>query len=129
MATEIRVPMLGESVVEATVSGWLKREGETVAVGEPLVELETEKVNTEVAAEEAGVLERIVHQEGDTVQPGDVLGVIGSAAATAQATDAPEDSAAARAAEASPARPAGEQGRTEPVGNREGATDSAASAT
>ncbi len=77
MAAEISVPMLGESVLEATVGHWLKQEGQPVAVGEVLVELETEKVNAEVAADRAGVLERIVHREGETVHPGDVLAIIG----------------------------------------------------
>ena len=76
MATEIRVPTFGESVVEATVGRWLKREGEAVAVGEPLVELETEKVSSEVAADESGIIERVLCQEGDTVRPGDVLALI-----------------------------------------------------
>src|SRR5919197_5090820 len=76
MPVEVRVPQLGESVVEATVGSWLKREGDQVAAGEPLVQLETEKVNVEVAAERAGVLERIAHKEGDTVAPGDVLAVL-----------------------------------------------------
>ena len=94
MAGEIRVPTLGESVVEATVGNWCKREGEPVAVGEMLVELETEKVNTEVAADEAGVLEKIVHPEGDTVKPGDVLGTIVGAdgARAAQRAEAREES-------------------------------------
>jgi 2-oxoglutarate dehydrogenase E2 component (dihydrolipoamide succinyltransferase) len=79
MPVEVRVPQLGESVVEATVGSWLKREGDQVAAGEPLVQLETEKVNVEVAAERAGVLERIAHQEGDTVAPGDVLATLAEA--------------------------------------------------
>ena len=76
MPTEIVVPALGESVFEATVGRWLKGEGEAVAAGEPVVELETEKVSAQVAAEEAGVLSRILHKEGDTVHPGDVLAVV-----------------------------------------------------
>ena len=54
MPSELRVPTLGESVVDATVGAWLKQEGDTVAQGEPLVELETDKVNVEVPAEQAG---------------------------------------------------------------------------
>src|ERR687886_113696 len=83
MPVEVRVPQLGESVVEATVGSWLKREGEQVAAGEPLVQLETEKVNVEVAAERAGVLESIAHKEGDTVAPGDVLATLADGAASA----------------------------------------------
>src|SRR5690349_10955116 len=84
MPVEVRVPQLGESVVEATVGSWLKREGDQVAAGEPLVQLETEKVNVEVAAERAGVLERIAHREGDTVAPGDVLATLGDAVAATE---------------------------------------------
>ena len=77
MGTEIRVPPLGESVVEATVARWIKREGESVSEGEPVVELETEKVSLEVAAERSGVLTRIAKPEGSTVRVGEVLGEIG----------------------------------------------------
>ena len=91
MPVEVRVPALGESILEATVSEWLKAEGDPVAVGDPLVELETEKVAVEVAAEEPGVLERIVHREGDTVHVGDVLALLadGSRARAAAAGAAP----------------------------------------
>jgi 2-oxoglutarate dehydrogenase E2 component (dihydrolipoamide succinyltransferase) len=76
MAIEIRVPALGESIVDAVVARWLKHEGETVAQGEALVELETDKVNLEVSAERAGVLQMIGKQTGDIVAVGDVLGII-----------------------------------------------------
>jgi 2-oxoglutarate dehydrogenase E2 component (dihydrolipoamide succinyltransferase) len=76
MPTEVRVPTLGESVVEATVGAWLAQEGQTVEAGQTLVQLETEKVNVDVAADAAGVLGGIQHREGDTVQPGDVLAVL-----------------------------------------------------
>ncbi|MHB1417031.1 MAG: biotin/lipoyl-containing protein, partial [Chloroflexota bacterium] len=66
MAVEIRVPQLGESVVEATVGKWLKKQGDRVAQGEPVVELETEKVSVEVAAEASGVLASIDQEEGAT---------------------------------------------------------------
>ena len=62
---DILVPDLGESVVEATVTNWLKHEGDRVAVGEALVELETDKVNLEVSAEKAGVLAKIIRQAGE----------------------------------------------------------------
>ncbi len=81
MPSELRVPTLGESVVDATVGAWLKQEGDTVVQGEPLVELETDKVNVEVPAEQAGILTRIAKQVGDTVAIGDVLAVIDDAAA------------------------------------------------
>jgi 2-oxoglutarate dehydrogenase E2 component (dihydrolipoamide succinyltransferase) len=89
MPVEVKVPALGESILEATVGEWLKAEGETVAVGDPLVELETEKVAVEVAAEEPGVLERIVHQEGDTVHVGDVLALLTDGARARAETAAP----------------------------------------
>jgi 2-oxoglutarate dehydrogenase E2 component (dihydrolipoamide succinyltransferase) len=78
---EIVVPELGESIVEATVARWLKKEGERVSVGEALVELETDKVDLEVGAKEDGVLAEIQHQEGEDVQVGDVLGRIEAAPA------------------------------------------------
>jgi 2-oxoglutarate dehydrogenase E2 component (dihydrolipoamide succinyltransferase) len=78
---DIVVPQLGESVIEARVARWLKREGEPVATGEPLVELETDKIDLEVNADSAGVLSRIVHKDGDDVKVGEVLGVIEQQAA------------------------------------------------
>ncbi len=77
MSVEIRVPALGESIVDATIASWLKKEGEAVRVGEALVELETDKVNIEVNAEQDGVLQKVVKQAGDTVAVGEVLGLIG----------------------------------------------------
>jgi len=76
MATEIRVPALGESVVEATVGQWYKQAGDAVAVDEPLVELETDKVTIEVPAPTSGVLSEIVVNAGDTVAVGALLGAI-----------------------------------------------------
>ena len=88
----IKVPPLGESIVEATVSRWLKREGEAVTAGETLVELETDKVTVEVPATTSGVLVRRAHQEGDVVALGAVLGEL-------------DESAAAKAAPAQPPAP------------------------
>jgi 2-oxoglutarate dehydrogenase E2 component (dihydrolipoamide succinyltransferase) len=85
MATEIKVPTLGESVTEATVAKWLKAEGEAVAQDEPLCELETEKVTMEVNATAAGTLTEIRVAEGEEVEVGAVLGVIGDGPATAPA--------------------------------------------
>src|SRR5213075_612401 len=76
MTTQIVVPELGESVLEATVSRWLKKEGEPVNVGEVLVELETDKVNLEVGAKSSGVLAKIEVPEGGDVKVGEVLGMI-----------------------------------------------------
>jgi 2-oxoglutarate dehydrogenase E2 component (dihydrolipoamide succinyltransferase) len=80
MSYEVRVPALGETVGDAVVGAWLRKPGDRVAAGEPLVELETEEVNVEVTAERAGVLERIVRVAGTTVQPGDLLAVLAEAA-------------------------------------------------
>jgi 2-oxoglutarate dehydrogenase E2 component (dihydrolipoamide succinyltransferase) len=77
MAVEIHVPALGESIVDAVIATWLKKEGDQVKQGESLVELETDKVNVEVSAEQNGVLQKILKQEGDVVAVGDVLGMIG----------------------------------------------------
>ncbi len=79
MAAEIHVPELGESVADATVGRWLKQEGEAVKSGDPLVELETDKINFEVEAEQDGVLESISKDEGETVNVGEVIGTIGEA--------------------------------------------------
>jgi 2-oxoglutarate dehydrogenase E2 component (dihydrolipoamide succinyltransferase) len=76
MATHITVPQLGESVLEARVAKWLKNEGDWVDVGEPVVELETDKIDLEVGAERGGVLTSIKRQSGEDVRLGDVLGVI-----------------------------------------------------
>ncbi len=89
MPVEIRVPQLGESVVEATILRWLKHEGEVVTAGEPVAELETDKVNVEVPAEKPGVIERIVHQEGETVRVNDVIAVVGDQAGVPAVTAAP----------------------------------------
>jgi 2-oxoglutarate dehydrogenase E2 component (dihydrolipoamide succinyltransferase) len=76
MSTNIVVPELGESVVEARVAKWLKKDGDSVTAGEPLVELETEKIDLEVSADRAGVLTNIKHQEGADVKVGEVLAVL-----------------------------------------------------
>ena len=76
MSDKIIVPTLGESVTEATVSRWLKNQGEKVSADEPIVELETDKVNVEVPAPSNGVLESISVKEGETVNVGALLGMI-----------------------------------------------------
>jgi 2-oxoglutarate dehydrogenase E2 component (dihydrolipoamide succinyltransferase) len=96
MAVEIRVPPLGESLVDAVVGTWLKQEGESVNRGDSLVELETDKVNLDVTAEEDGVLARIERREGEVVTVGEVLGLVsGSNGASAPA---PETAAVTTAA-------------------------------
>jgi len=96
MATDIRVPTLGESVTEATIGQWFKKVGDAVAADEPVVELETDKVTIEVPAPAAGVLETITANPGDTVNVGALIGAI-AAAGTAVAAAAP--AAAAKPAE------------------------------
>src|SRR5215469_1497545 len=76
MAIEIKVPSLGESITEATVSKWLKRSGETVAADEPVAELETDKVTLEVPAPATGTVAEILAEEGANVPVGAVLGII-----------------------------------------------------
>ncbi|MDG1825386.1 MAG: 2-oxoglutarate dehydrogenase complex dihydrolipoyllysine-residue succinyltransferase [Henriciella sp.] len=93
--TDITVPILGESVTEATVGKWMKAAGDAVAKDDVLVELETDKVAVEVSAEESGTLSEIVAQEGDTVEIGALLGKLGGA-----------NGSAAKAAPAAPAEPA-----------------------
>ncbi|HEY0850163.1 MAG TPA: 2-oxoglutarate dehydrogenase complex dihydrolipoyllysine-residue succinyltransferase [Bradyrhizobium sp.] len=100
--TEIRVPTLGESVTEATIGRWFKKAGDAVAVDEPLVELETDKVTIEVPAPSAGVLGEIIAKDGETVAVGALLGQINDGAAAAKPAAAP---AAAKPA-ASPPPPA-----------------------
>jgi 2-oxoglutarate dehydrogenase E2 component (dihydrolipoamide succinyltransferase) len=93
--TEIRVPTLGESVTEATIGRWFKKAGDAVAVDEPLVELETDKVTIEVPAPSAGVLGEIAAKDGDTVAVGALLGQITDGAAGARPAAAPAKPAAA----------------------------------
>ncbi|MFM1957505.1 MAG: hypothetical protein RLZ41_904 [Actinomycetota bacterium] len=90
MSEQVVLPALGESVTEGTVTRWLKKVGDTVAVDEPLVEVSTDKVDTEIPSPVAGVIEQILVQEDETVQVGAVLVVIGSGSgAAAPATEAP----------------------------------------
>ena len=96
MATDIRVPALGESVTEATIGQWFKKVGDVVAADEPVVELETDKVTIEVPAPQAGVLQAISANPGDTVNVGALIGAIGDGAA-APAPEAPKPAAAAPA--------------------------------
>src|SRR5262252_9071579 len=74
--TSIKVPPLGESIVEATVSRWLKKEGDAVAPGDTLVELETDKITVEVPAMSSGVLTKRAHAEGDVVKVDELLAEI-----------------------------------------------------
>jgi 2-oxoglutarate dehydrogenase E2 component (dihydrolipoamide succinyltransferase) len=110
MATEIKVPALGESVTEATVAKWLKKVGDSVAVDDPLVELETDKVTLEVNATVAGTITEIAAAEGANVGVGGVLGMIGEAGAKSAASPAakptPEKAAAPAVKNEAPAKAA-----------------------
>ncbi len=109
MSIEIRVPSLGESIVDATIVQWLKKPGEAVDRNEPVVELETDKVNVEIPAEQAGVLESITRNEGDNVEVGELLGMIlegATAEAPSQEESTPaEEPAAEPVQKAAPAEP------------------------
>ncbi|RUW36265.1 2-oxoglutarate dehydrogenase complex dihydrolipoyllysine-residue succinyltransferase [Mesorhizobium sp. M1E.F.Ca.ET.041.01.1.1] len=123
MATEIRVPTLGESVTEATVGKWFKKVGDAIAADEPLVELETDKVTVEVPAAGAGTLAEIAVKEGETVNVGALLGSISAGgAAVAPATkpqagaqaSSPDAASTVKQAVAETAKMAGDAGPIEP---------------
>lgn len=88
MSENVTLPALGESVTEGTVTRWLKKVGDTVAVDEPLVEVSTDKVDTEIPSPFAGVVEQILVQEDDTIEVGGILAVIGTGASAAAAPEA-----------------------------------------
>src|SRR5688572_10787465 len=125
MAFELKMPKLGESVTEGTIGKWLKQPGEQVKKYDLLVEVQTDKVNTEIPSEVDGTLSEIKVQEGQTVSVGTVLAVLETGAApaeakaaeakpaeakTAEAQPAEAKSAEAKPAEAKPAQPAAAQG-------------------
>jgi len=111
MAIEIKVPDMGESVIDATIIRWIKQEGEHVAGGDALVELETDKVSLEVSAPQAGVVTHIAHAAGETVKVGDILATLGSEAEGAQV---PEPTRPADSASAVVAKPASPQAVVQP---------------
>ncbi|MCG7393684.1 2-oxoglutarate dehydrogenase complex dihydrolipoyllysine-residue succinyltransferase [Microvirga sp. ACRRW] len=103
MATEIRVPTLGESVSEATIGRWFKKPGDAVKADEPVLELETDKVTLEVNAPASGTLGEIIAKDGETVAPGAVLGSIVEGGAAAAPAAAPKAEAPKAAPAAAPA--------------------------
>jgi 2-oxoglutarate dehydrogenase E2 component (dihydrolipoamide succinyltransferase) len=119
MTVEIKVPVLGESVTEATVAKWLKQVGDAVEVDEPLVELETDKVSLEVPAPSAGVLSEILVQDGTDVAVGAVLGNVDESGAAAKAPATPARSGPKKADEPAPAeaKPTEAPARTNGAGN------------
>ena len=102
---EIKVPELAESITEGTIAKWLKQPGESVDKGEFIVELETDKVNVEVISEEAGVISELLAAEGDTVEVGQVIAIVGEGSGAPAAQPA----APAPKAEEAPATPAPQQ--------------------
>ena len=121
MSTNIVVPELGESVVEARVAKWLKKAGDRVSAGEPLVELETEKIDLEVSADRAGVLATIKHQEGADVKVGEVLAVLEeSSNGSAKAAPVP---AVPKVPDVSASAAAGRSGETSPKLARDSASE------
>src|ERR1700739_3820426 len=90
MAFSVQMPALGESVTEGTVTRWLKQEGDTVERDEPLLEVSTDKVDTEIPAPASGVLTKIVAQEDDTVEVGGELAVISEGGESGGDQPAPE---------------------------------------
>ncbi|MFC0197165.1 biotin/lipoyl-containing protein, partial [Microbacterium arthrosphaerae] len=99
MSTSVVLPALGESVTEGTVTRWLKNVGDTVQADEGLLEISTDKVDTEIPSPVSGVIEEILVQEDETVEVGAVLAKIGDGSGSAEAAPAPE----AAQAEAAPA--------------------------
>lgn len=118
MPTEITVPELGESVVEATVGRWIKQEGERVKVGEPIVELETDKVNLEVGATTDGVLAHITRPSGSDVKIGDVLGVIDAGASAVTEPPAAQPPAKQEAPKVEEPQPTASTEKITPVARR-----------
>src|SRR5215217_1934700 len=116
MPTSVTMPALGESVTEGTVTRWLKQEGEQVEVDEPLLEVSTDKVDTEIPSPAAGVLTKILVSEDETVEVGAELAIIGgdgdgaaAPAAEAEAEAAPAEEQPTAEAQAQPAEQAEEQ--------------------
>ena len=123
MPANIVVPEVGESIVDARVAKWLKKPGDAVAAGDPVVELETDKIDLEVAAPQAGVLSRIDHPDGADVKVGEVLGTIDESASVAAPVAAPADKPAAVAAPAAASADTSAAAATS--GNGKGATPAA----
>src|SRR5579884_2163993 len=133
MAFSVQMPALGESVTEGTVTRWLKQEGDTVELDEPLLEVSTDKVDTEIPSPAAGVLTKIIAQEDDTVEVGGELAIIGDSAEgdggqpAAQAPPQAEQEPAAEPAPQPEAEPEAEPAAAAPAGgDGQAAADGAA---
>ena len=125
MATEVKVPALGESITEATLGAWLKKPGEAVAADEPVASLETDKVSVEVPSPVAGTFGEALVAEGDTVNVGAVIATIGNGAA-ASAPAQPSAAAKAGAQSSSPASAAQTAGPLPSQGHSEVTDEQAA---
>ncbi len=119
MATEIKMPQLGETVVEGTITRWLKQEGDTIEEDELLVEISTDKVDSEVPSSASGTIQKILVQEGDTVKVGTPLAIVGEGGveASGEGDAASADEADTGAAKAEDV-PKGAEGASEEVGDR-----------
>ena len=117
MSQSVNLPALGESVTEGTVTRWLKNVGDRVEVDEPLLEVSTDKVDTEIPSPIAGVVEAILVQEDETVAVGTELARIGDGSGAAAPAAAPAEAAPAPAAEPAPAAPV-----AKPVASKPAAT-------
>ena len=121
MATEIKMPQLGETVVEGTITRWLKNEGDTIEEDELLVEISTDKVDSEVPSSASGTIQKILVQEGDTVKVGTPLAIVGEGAAEGDGGgggDAAEAEGAETEAASSADVPEGDEKASEEVGDR-----------
>ena len=119
MSTSVVLPALGESVTEGTVTRWLKKVGDTVEADEGLLEISTDKVDTEIPSPVSGVIEEILVQEDETVEVGAVLAKIGEGGSAPASDDAPSEAEqparrAARAEQPAAEQPAAEQPAAEP---------------
>jgi len=114
MAFSVQMPALGESVTEGTVTRWLKQEGDTVELDEPLVEVSTDKVDTEIPSPAAGVLTKIIAQEDDTVEVGGDLALIGDSADSGEGGGSQPEAPSQPEPEAESAAPAPQEAQPEP---------------
>src|SRR5438105_9214480 len=105
--TEVKMPQMGESIFEGTVTKWLKKKGENVKRDEPLFEISTDKIDTEIPSPASGVLQDILVKEGQTVQINTVVAVIGDGSGKSAAEAKPEAKAPAKPPAKEPAQPSG----------------------
>ena len=118
MPANIVVPEVGESIVDARVAKWLRKEGEVVSAGDPLVELETDKIDLEVGAPQAGVLSRIERKEGEDVKVGEVLGVIDESVSSGASAAPPASNGDGQAASEAPAESRSAKSRATPTAKK-----------